>query len=95
MAEQAVCWCGCGTPTGATWAPGHDSQAASMLAELLYGTSDIAARLAAHGFGPGRRNLTDVHRAATAAATGQIPGALTVEQHAAVRRQLDQTPGAE
>jgi hypothetical protein len=53
------CWCGCGEPTSrkAFFTSSHDRKAESMLIRMHFGT--IAGLLAAHAYGPGRRNLRE------------------------------------
>ena len=52
------CWCGCGKPTSrrAFFVPSHDRKAEAAVLAIHYGGS-IAQVLAAHGYGPGRKNL--------------------------------------
>ncbi len=54
------CFCGCGrqVEAGAFFAQGHDKKATMYLDGIFHGGS-IAARVVAHGYGPGGRNLRD------------------------------------
>jgi hypothetical protein len=55
---EKTCWCGCGTRTRGSFAPGHDRVAINTLLKLLYGPTDTAVRfLEAHGYGPSGSNL--------------------------------------
>lgn len=53
------CYCGCGTkiPRTRFFVATHDRKAESMLIKMRYG--GIADFVAQHGYGPGRKNLTD------------------------------------
>jgi hypothetical protein len=52
------CWCGCGetTPTRSLFLPGHGRKGESRVIRAEYGS---VAVLAAHGYGPGRKNTQE------------------------------------
>lgn len=56
MKTRSYCWCGCGNPVpdDAYFRPGHDVRAILWLVRAEYGT--IQNAIAAHGYGPGRRD---------------------------------------
>jgi hypothetical protein len=56
------CWCGCGaeTPTRSLFLSGHDRIAESAVIRAEYGS--VADFLAAHGYGPGRKNAREASR---------------------------------
>ena len=53
------CWCGCGaeTPTRSLFLAGHDRKAEARVIRAEYGS--VADFLAAHGYGPGRKNPSE------------------------------------